>query len=366
MSKKQKSTTTSTPYSGDYKNWAYDVKNQLWQRNNTPAEPYTGQLSATPNTTQTSAISGMSNLTNTQALTDTIGGKFLDPSTNPYLQKTYDIAADNINKAYGQQADQYDSKFGTSSFWGGSQHQKAYQDMSDNKMDTLNDLNTQIYGGAYNQERQNQMNAINQASNLYSNQYNLGQSQYENEQAGLDRNYAEQLRQWGVDENDMDRVLQLLSLVKNPSSTSTSSDGGASMGSALGSLGAAAIMCFAAGTMVRTLEGDRLIEEIKEGDTVITPTGTGTVINTEIGKEYPVTIECENGSIVTTPTQPFLTARGWMTPINIRPSDEINGKVVNIIFGKEKITVYDITVDGDNIFFANGFTVEGGFTKDGE
>ncbi|MEM5795993.1 MAG: Hint domain-containing protein [Bacillota bacterium] len=366
MSKKQKSTTQTTPYSGDYKNWVYDYKNQLWQRNNTPATAYSGQLNATTNATQNTATSNINNLTNTAALNDTISGKYVDPASNPYLRKYYDAAASNIDKSYGENYDAIDSKFGKSSFWGGSQHQKSMQNMANQEQQAKSDLATNIYGGAYNQERTNQMNAINQASNLYNNQYNIGQSQYDNEQNALANTYSEWIRQQGVDENDMNRIMQLLGLVKNPSSSTTASDGGASFGSALGSLGAAAIICFAAGTMISTPDGDKPIEEIKEGYIVNTPTGTGLVINTKTGREYSVTIECEKGTVITTPTQPFLTAGGWKTPTNIRPGDEVNGKVRNVTFGKEKIVVYDITVDGDNVFYANGFTVEGGFTKEGE
>lgn len=220
---KQKTTSSSTPYSGEYKNQAADYYDRILQKINSNVTPYTGQINATTNQTQQNAMQGYNDLTNTQALTDTIGGKYLDPSTNPYLQKYYDQAAGNIDKAYGQQADAYDSKFGANSFWGGSQHQKAYQDMADNKSDALNDLATNIYGGAYNQERSNQMNAINQAGNLYNSQYNIGQSQYGNEQDALGNTYNEWLRQQQQGENDLDRYAQYLSLVKNPSQTQTTS-----------------------------------------------------------------------------------------------------------------------------------------------
>ena len=218
---KQRTTSTTNPYSGKYSSQVDNAYQLISNKANNPTQSYTGQLNATTNDTQNNAVNNYNNLTNTQALNDTISGKYLDPSTNPYLQKTYDIAANNINKSYGEQTDQYDSKFGSNSFWGGSQHQKALQDLQGKETQALSDLNTQIYGNAYNQERTNQMNAINQAGNLYGQQYNVGQSQYNNSQDALDRQYSDYQYGNSLDNQNTNNLLQYLSLVKNPSQSET-------------------------------------------------------------------------------------------------------------------------------------------------
>ncbi len=215
--------TSSEPYSKRYIPQVNDYYQRVLQQVNSAATPYTGTLNATTNDTQNAATNNINNLTNTAALNDTISGKYVDPASNPYLQKYYDAAARNIDKSYGENYDAIDSKFGKSSFWGGSQHQKSMQNMANQEQQAKSDLATNIYGNAYTQERNNQMNAINQANNLYNSQYGIGQQGYANEQSGLANTYNEWLRQQTQDQADLDRYAQYLGLVKSPSQSSTTS-----------------------------------------------------------------------------------------------------------------------------------------------
>jgi hypothetical protein len=98
----------------------------------------------------------------TQAnLTDTMEGRYLDPESNPWLSKTYGMAADDMTRAYR------DATRGTMSQFAGAGRTTgipgAYSAMQGRNMDilgeNLRDLGTQIYGGAYDAERGRQMSA---------------------------------------------------------------------------------------------------------------------------------------------------------------------------------------------------------------
>ncbi len=89
-----------------------------------------------------------------QLLRDTIGGKFLDPATNPYLQKTFDLASRNVQNATDNQfgmAGRYSSENGP----GGAYAHAA--------MTGQGDLATKLFGGAYADERGIQNDALKTA-----------------------------------------------------------------------------------------------------------------------------------------------------------------------------------------------------------
>lgn len=87
-------------------------------------------------------------------LGDVVGGRYLDPSSNPYLAATYDQAAKGVVDQYRRgTAAQTDARAAGANAFGGS----AYDEMvAANQYDlgqTLNNLATSIYGGAYANER---------------------------------------------------------------------------------------------------------------------------------------------------------------------------------------------------------------------
>lgn len=82
-------------------------------------------------------------------LRDTIGGKFLDPETNPYLKKTFDMAAGRVQSAVDSQ------------FAGGGRMGSGAQAAAANA--GYGDLATKIYGGAYDMERGIQNDALKTA-----------------------------------------------------------------------------------------------------------------------------------------------------------------------------------------------------------
>lgn len=221
-----KSTTTTTPYSGEYASQLNDFYNLLKQRLNTPAQAYPGQLTTGMTSTQQSATSGLSALTNTPALTDTISGKYLSPDTNPYLDQYYNQAAQKVSESLGQAYDTINSQFANRGLYDSSARREALQRQANQAADTLANIATNIYGNAYNQERANQLNAINQQAGLYGSLFGQGTTEQQTNQNALTAQYQEWLRQQGLDENDIDRMMQYFGLVKNPSQTTTTSSSG--------------------------------------------------------------------------------------------------------------------------------------------
>jgi hypothetical protein len=232
---KQKSTTKSEPFTGKAKDWAYAAQPKLWESMNTPTAKYEGELSTGLSDTQKSAMGGLSSLINTQALTDTIGGKYLNPDSNPYLSQYYDQAASKVRSSLADSNDYVNGQFNQRGLYNSSARQESLQKQTDKANDTLADVATGIYGNAYTTERSNQMNAINQQGNLINSQFSQGTTQQGIDQTALDKEYQEYLRQQGMDQQSIDNYLNYLNTIKNPSQTTTQSSGG--LGGLLGTIG---------------------------------------------------------------------------------------------------------------------------------
>lgn len=234
MGKKQKSTTKAEPFTGQAKEWAYGFQPTVYNRATTPTKAYEGQLSTGLSDTQKTAIGGLNSLINTQALTDTISGKYLDPSTNKYLEQTYDLAADKVSKSLGQMNDNVNSQFNARGLYNSSAREERLTEQKNDAADTLTGLANSIYGTAYTNERNNQMNAINQQGNLINSQFGQGTTQQGIEQSALDKEYRDFIRQQGQDTANVNLYLQYLNTIKNPTQTTTSSGGGGLLGTVAG------------------------------------------------------------------------------------------------------------------------------------
>lgn len=86
-------------------------------------------------------------------------GDFLNPESNPYLSRTFDLAAGKVRGAL-------DSQFmrGGASNYGGSMHQGAMAEQ-------MGDLATKLYGGQYGEERNRQVGATMFAPQLAQQDY---------------------------------------------------------------------------------------------------------------------------------------------------------------------------------------------------
>ena len=124
----------------------------------TPYSAYTGQKNADMNPYQTGALQMVADRANNgDALMnagygnvmDTISGKYLDPSTNPYLAQNTQIAMD---QAMGT----INSQFNRPGAFGSTAHQGVAANQ-------LGNIASQMYGQNYANERQNQLQAWNAA-----------------------------------------------------------------------------------------------------------------------------------------------------------------------------------------------------------
>lgn len=113
--------------------------------------------------------SPMSNL-GSRLATDTIGGQYVNPNTNPYLGQFYGKAAGDLSNSYLNTTLPTLKSTSQAAGMGGSTADALLQgQLMRNLGDSLQNLGTGIYGGAYDKERtiQNQMlNMIPQFRNI--------------------------------------------------------------------------------------------------------------------------------------------------------------------------------------------------------
>lgn len=104
--------------------------------------------------------------------TNTLGGKYLDPASNPWLSKTYDAAAGDMTRNYSQAVvPGINSTFSLNGRYGSGAHKEAFADAGRTLNSGLSNLGNQIYGQNYQQERSNQMNVLGMSPQLASADY---------------------------------------------------------------------------------------------------------------------------------------------------------------------------------------------------
>lgn len=88
----------------------------------------------------------------------TQNGQYLNPATNPWLKATFNAAAQPVTQQFRDTtAPGINGMFAQAGSFGGSANQQAMSDAQKNLGLTLDNLATGIYGGNYQQERQNQL-----------------------------------------------------------------------------------------------------------------------------------------------------------------------------------------------------------------
>ena len=149
-----------------------------------------------------------------QSMLDTVGGQYLDPSTNPWLEQTYRQGAKSLTDEYqqatvpGLMADAQRA----GAFGGASDVQRqgfAQQGLGLG----LSDLATNIYGGNYGRERQNQLQATSQIPSLMQSETSpwgtlmaAGGQQQQQQQAGLDIGTQNAARQYGFPQERLNSI----------------------------------------------------------------------------------------------------------------------------------------------------------------
>jgi len=233
---KSTSTSTTTPYTGEYADQLSELYSNYLKKNlDTSAEAYSGDLTAGLSDTQKQATSYLTGLLGDSALTDTASGKYLDVSTNPYLNQTYDLASDKVMNTLGKAYDNVNSNFNQRGLYNSSARMENLNTQTDNAATQLETLANDIYGTAYNNERTNQLNAVNSLAGLNNSLYGYGTTEQSTNQTALTNAYNEWLRQQGVDQNDISNMLTYFNMVKNPTTKTTTNSGlGVIIGTAAG------------------------------------------------------------------------------------------------------------------------------------
>jgi hypothetical protein len=107
-----------------------------------------------------------------QNATDTLSGKYLDPSSNPWLTNTFDTAADAVTRQFKTAtAPTTDAMFSGNGAYNGSARYNAQNNNNLGLGTTLNGLATSIFGGNYANERQNQLATQGLVPSLASARY---------------------------------------------------------------------------------------------------------------------------------------------------------------------------------------------------
>lgn len=148
---------------------------------NAPYQEYGGQQVAGLNGDQTQAFNAVrQRATNGSPVTanansnaaNTLSGQYLDPSSNPWLSKTYDAAASDLARNYSNAVvPSINSTFSQAGRYGSGAQREAIGDAGRTLGSSLGNLSTQIYGQNYGQERQNQLNVLGQSPQLASADY---------------------------------------------------------------------------------------------------------------------------------------------------------------------------------------------------
>jgi len=107
-----------------------------------------------------------------QQTLNTINGQYLDPATNPYLQQTFDQAANRVTDAFGRgTAAQTDARFARAGAFGGSAWNEIQGANQQALGDSLAGMAANIFGNNYAQERNRQQQASQFAPNLAAQDY---------------------------------------------------------------------------------------------------------------------------------------------------------------------------------------------------
>ena len=129
--------------------------------------------------------------------------------------------------------------------------------------------------------------------------------------------------------------------------------------------------CFVAGTLVKTSDGNRLIEEIVAGDYVWAwDEATGDVALKEVIETYVnetselIHLFVNGEEIITTPTHPFYSpVKGWTDAVNLRAGDIlvlVNGEYVVVEKIQHEILESPVTVYNFNVSDYHTYYVTGG------
>jgi hypothetical protein len=258
-SKDQTSTTDlpdwMKPYGSDFLNRASAVSQK-------PYTPYSGQTVAGLDPLTQQGIDQTGQLgtqgtaagnAGTQALTDTLGGKYLDQG-NPYLSGIIDQAQGDVVRNYNQVVKpQTEAAMVNSGSFGNAGLQQYQQGQQSDLQRNLGDISTNIRGNAYANERGLMNSAIGLAPTYNAMQFGnanaataAGQLRQQQEQAQLSDLYQRFLQEQGWDASQLGVLGNALGTLSGRQTTVSGPQGisggqgalaGATAGSAFGPWG---------------------------------------------------------------------------------------------------------------------------------
>lgn len=151
-----------------------------------PADYYGGQTWVDPsaqtnlalNMAQNRALTGSPLVTNAQEqMNKTIQGDYLTAG-NPYLASALKAGADTATSNFNKAVQGATSQASSMGRYGSNAHQRLMSDASSNLANALTNQAGQLYYNNYATERQNQLNAMNQAPTMaQADYYDIGQLQ---------------------------------------------------------------------------------------------------------------------------------------------------------------------------------------------
>ena len=123
----------------------------------------------------------------------TARGDFLDPESNPWLERTGEVGARALRRQYLGAVQGLGSRMEASGRTGGGAHATGANIVDENLATGLGDYYSKLYGGAYDQERNRMMGASGMAPQLSELDYrdatamrNVGQQREGRQQSVLD------------------------------------------------------------------------------------------------------------------------------------------------------------------------------------
>ena len=136
-------------------------------------------------------------------LSRTMGGEFLGPEQNPYLRQAYEQAAQSVTDQYRTAtAPGLQAQAAQAGALGGSAYNQAGMQQRYGLGQTLNNLATDIYGGAYESERGRQQQAMQMAPSMgqalmqpYEQMYQAGALTQADQQAQEQMRMQNEMRQ---------------------------------------------------------------------------------------------------------------------------------------------------------------------------
>ena len=289
-------------------------------------------------------------------------------------QNNYNTSTGLADKTYGSSTDSAGKVYSANS----SDNSNFYK--------AANDNTASLYAAA-NAKAQNQYaNGNTTASNLYGNQssyaQNLLNAQNAAQQNNLNGTTAAQAASYVPASTLYGYASQLATPAQNMYNTmysgrmgtgttttnQSSDDGGSTAWGIAGNLGAAAIACFTGDTLITTPDGYKPIKDIYVGDDVLS-IEDGKIVTkkvTHVNEPHLmpiVDIYFENGTIWhTTESQRYYDGKHFSFVDYMGSAIVFHGSPSKIVIwqgGGRKEPVYDFSVSGLNVFFANDVAAEG-------